>query len=86
MPQQFEIVEPSNPRVEVTIRGPRKNAGAIDKDDIVVELDTSLARLGRRTFSITTDNVRLRNDRINVVKISPATIIFDLKEKSSKTP
>jgi uncharacterized protein (TIGR00159 family) len=84
MPQQFEIVEPSNPRVEVTIRGPRKDAGAIEKDDIVVEIDTSLARLGRRTFPITTDDVRLSNDRITVVNINPATIKFDLKEKSLK--
>jgi len=84
MPPQFEIVEPVNPQVEITIRGLRKDAGAMDKDDVMVEIDMSLARLGRRTFSITRDNIRLPNDRINVVNINPTKLKFDLKEKSSK--
>lgn len=83
MPPQFEIVEPVKPQVEITIRGLRKDAGAMDEDDVMVEIDMSLARLGRRTFSITRDNIRLPNDRINVVNINPIKLKFDLKEKSS---
>jgi uncharacterized protein (TIGR00159 family) len=84
LPPQFEIVEPVKPQVEITIRGLRKDAGAMDEDDVMVELDMSIARLGRRTFSISRDNIRLSNDRINVVNIKPNKIKFDLKEKTSK--
>jgi len=51
------------------------------EDDLTVEIDMALARLGRRTFSITRDNVRLANDRINVVSIKPSKIKFDLRGK-----
>jgi hypothetical protein len=84
MPPQFDIVEPVNPQVEITIRGLRKDAGAMDQDDVMVEVDMSLARLGRRTFSITRENIRLPNDRINVVNINPTKIKFDLREKPAK--
>lgn len=84
LPPQFEIVEPVNPQVEITVRGLRKDAGAMNEDDVMVEIDMSLSRLGRRTFLITRDNVRLANDRINIVSIKPAKLKFDLKEKSGK--
>jgi uncharacterized protein (TIGR00159 family) len=85
MPPQFEIIEPVKPQVEITIRGLRKDAGAMEENNVMVEIDTSLARLGRRTFSITRDNIRLLSDRINVVNINPTKIKFDLKEKSLKS-
>jgi uncharacterized protein (TIGR00159 family) len=84
IPPQFEIVDPVNPQIEITIRGLRKDAGAMDEDDVVVEIDMSLARLGRRTFPITRENVRLSNDRIHVVNIKPTKIKFDLKDRSLK--
>jgi len=85
MPQQFEIVEPVNPQIEVTLRGLRKDAGVMDGDDVVVEIDMSLARLGRRTFTITRDNVRLPDDRIKVVNIKPSKLKFDLEENPLKS-
>lgn len=86
MPPQYEIIEPINPRVEIMVRGLRKDAGAMDEDDVVVEIDMALARLGRRTFSITRDDIRLANDRINVVNIKPATLKFSLREKPLNPP
>jgi hypothetical protein len=85
MPPQYEIVDPVDPKVDITIRGLRKDAGAMDPNNVVVEIDMSLSRLGRRTFAITRDNVRLSNDRINVININPAKIKFDLKDTSSGT-
>lgn len=85
MPTGFEIVEPEAPEVQITLQGLRRDAGAMDEDDVSVELDMSLARLGRRTFSITREDVHLTNDRIKVLNITPAKIKFDLKEKPSKT-
>ena len=83
MPPQFEIVEPAEPKVDITIRGLRKDAGIMNNDNVIVSVDMSLARYGRRTFSITREDVRLSNDRINVVNINPTKIKFDLKEKAS---
>ena len=80
---QFEIVDPVDPLVEITLRGLRKDASILNEDNVMVEIDMELARLGRRTFSITRDNIRLPNERIHVVNIQPTKIKFDLTENSS---
>lgn len=83
MPPEYEIVEPISPRVEIAVRGLRRDAGAMDEDSVMVEIDMDLVRLGRRTFSIRRDDVRLANDRINVVSIEPAKLKFNLREKTA---
>jgi hypothetical protein len=40
-----------------------------------------MASLGRKVFSITRDNIRLPNDRIQVVRIEPTQVEFKFKEK-----
>jgi len=80
-PQEYEIVDPAEPEIEIKVRGLRKDAGAMEEEDLTVEIDMALVRLGRRTFSITRDNVQLANDRINVVSIKPTKIKFNLRER-----
>jgi len=44
-------------------------------------IDLSAARLGRKTFSITRDHVRLPDERMYVVDIDPPQLKFEFKEK-----
>lgn len=81
LPEKMEILEPVNPSVQITVRGLRKDASTLDEENVLAEIDLSLAQIGRRSFSITRDHILLPNDRIQVVKIEPTKVVFKLKEK-----
>jgi diadenylate cyclase len=80
-PEQMEILQPLNPKVRITVRGLRKDASTLSEKNVLAELDLSMASLGRRIFPITRNNIRLPNDRIQVVRIEPAQVEFKFKEK-----
>jgi uncharacterized protein (TIGR00159 family) len=81
MPTQMEVLQPVNPQVRITVRGLRKDASTLSEKNVLAELDLSMVSLGRRIFPITRDNIRLPNDRIQVVRIEPAQVEFKFKEK-----
>jgi uncharacterized protein (TIGR00159 family) len=79
-PTKMEILEPVNPKLQITFRGLRKDASTLNERNVHAEIDLSLARLGRRTFTITRSQILLPNDRIQVVKIEPTKLVFKFKE------
>jgi diadenylate cyclase len=81
IPSQMDILEPANPKVEITVRGLRKDASMLSEKNVLAEIDLSMARLGRKVFAITRDHIQLPNDRIQVVKIEPPQLEFKFKEK-----
>jgi uncharacterized protein (TIGR00159 family) len=80
-PMQTEIMEPMKKEVRITARGLRKDASTLSERNVRVEVDVSLARFGRKTFSITRDQILLPNDRIQVVRIEPSQVEFQFKGK-----
>ena len=81
LPAQMEILEPLEPKVQITVRGLRKDASSLNEKNVLAKLDLSMANFGRRIFPITRDQILLPNDRIQVVKIDPPKLEFTLKEK-----
>ena len=81
IPPQLEILEPVDPTVEIRVRGLRKDASTLNEDNVTVDIDLSLSRLGRRTFTITRSQIRLPNDRVQVLDINPTKLKFKFKEK-----
>ncbi len=81
VPSKMVILEPLTPRIKVTVRGLRKDASTLSEKNVLAQIDLSMARLGRRTFPITRDDVQFPNERIQVVKIEPAQVEFKFKEK-----
>jgi uncharacterized protein (TIGR00159 family) len=81
IPSQMDILEPANPKVQITVRGLRKDASTLSEKNVLAEIDLSLARLGRKVFPVTRDHIQLPNDRIQVVKIEPSQVQFKFKEK-----
>lgn len=79
LPAAVEIVEPVNPEIRITVRGLRKDASVLGKNNIRAELDLSLARAGKRAFLVTRDRVYLPNDRVQVVRIEPSRIDFTFR-------
>jgi len=82
IPPQLEILEPVDPTAEIKVRGLRKDASTLNEDNVTVDIDLSLSRLGRRTFTITRNQIRLPNDRVQVLDINPTKLKFKFKEKS----
>ena len=80
-PPQMEILQPVDPKVRITVRGLRKDASTLSEKNVLVELDISMALLGKKVFLITRDHIQLPNDRIQVVRIEPAQVEFKFKEE-----
>lgn len=83
LPQQLHVVAPVKPEIKITVRGLRKDASTIKKEDVHAILDLSLARAGSWYFRITRGQIRLNNDRLSVVDIKPAEYKFELQEKTA---
>lgn len=81
LPEQWEILEPHDPRVQLVLRGMRKDVMTLNDSRVFAEVDLSLARLGRRTFRISRNEIVLPSDRVQVVRIEPSEIKFRFQEK-----
>jgi diadenylate cyclase len=81
LPPQMEILDPLEPKVQITVRGLRKDASSLNERNVHAKIDLSMASFGRRIFPITRDQIFLPNDRIQVVKIEPSKLEFTLKGK-----
>jgi hypothetical protein len=81
VPPKMVILEPLTPRIKITVRGLRKDASTLSEKNVLAQIDLSMARLGRRTFPITRDDMQFPNERIQVVKIEPAQVEFKFREK-----
>lgn len=80
LPDRWEIVEPVEPKVTVTIRGMRKEVVSLNNSPPFVEMDLSLAKLGRRTFRIEKGDVVIPSHGLEVLKVEPSVIKFKFKE------
>ncbi len=81
IPSKMEILEPVNPRVQIKVRGLRKDASTLSERNVLAEIDLSLASIGRRTFTITRDHILLSNDRVHIVNIKPSQVKFTFRNK-----
>jgi len=80
LPSQMEILEPLNSNIQVTLRGLRRDASILDKENVVAEVDLSRAQPGKMDFAITRNEIRLPDDRVQLVHIDPSRIVFVFKE------
>jgi diadenylate cyclase len=80
LPAQMEILEPLNSNLQVTLRGLRRDASILDKENVIAEVDLSRAQPGKMDFAITRKEIGLPDDRVQVVNIDPSTIQFTFKE------
>jgi hypothetical protein len=84
LPVHMEILQPLNPRVNLTIRGLRKDASTVDPQEVDARMDLTMAGFGRTVFRISTDQIILPNEQVNVVRIDPTEIFFEFKEKEEE--
>lgn len=80
IPPKMEVIEPVKPEITITARGIRKDASTLNDRNVHARLDISMARVGRKFFPITRNQIFLPNDRIQVVRIEPNQVGFKFKE------
>jgi len=80
LPSQMKILEPLNANIQVTLRGLRRDASILDKENVVAEVDLSKAQPGKMDFAITRNEIGLPDDRVQVVNIDPSRVVFTFKE------
>ena len=80
LPSRVKIVGPLNTNIQVTLRGLRRDASILDKENVVAEVDLSKAQPGKMDFAITRNEIGLPDDRVQVVNIDPSRVVFTFKE------
>ncbi len=86
LPQHLEIVKPLDPHVKITVRGLRKDASTLQKENVFAEIDASFAHSGEMTFPITRNMIRLPDGRVQLMDIEPTQLLLRFKEKEKETP
>jgi hypothetical protein len=64
--------------VDVTLAGTRRSFYLLAPERVTVEVDASLASLGRRSFTLNEDNVRFVPPSLSVVDVNPAKVRLEL--------
>ena len=80
IPPELKLLEPTNPELQLTVRGLRKDVSTLNPNNVRAQLDLTLAKWGRRTFRITRDQITLPTDRISIVRIRPSVLKFKFKQ------
>ena len=81
VPQEMELVQPDDTDVQIVVRGLRKDASTLNEKNVSVDLDLSLARLGRRTFTISRNQIKLPHDSVSIVSIDPSRLRLEFNKK-----
>jgi uncharacterized protein (TIGR00159 family) len=80
---EVESVEPAE--VTVTLRGLRRNLALAERDDVAIQVDAYLARLGRRTFTLSASEL-YPSENVDVVDIVPAKVRLSLRAPAATAP
>jgi YbbR domain-containing protein len=65
--------------VEVTLSGPQRSFVLLDPNSLEVAVDASLARLGRRTYRVTDDNL-VYPAALSLEAVNPGTVRISVRK------
>ena len=67
--------------VKITTRGQRKDIGILSPKNVKMIIDASQGQIGINNYDLTRNQLSLPNDRVEIVRIDPGTIVLELKPK-----
>jgi uncharacterized protein (TIGR00159 family) len=82
LPPHLQVQEVQPAEVNATFNGPRRAFYLLDAAKIKVTVDGTLTELGRRTFTISEQNIRYPKD-LTLEELSPSSIRVSIKKVSS---
>lgn len=83
LPAQLDLESIEPEAVEVTLRGLRRDLVLAERAGVSIDIDAYLARLGRRTFVISPQDVR-RPETLSVVALDPEKVVLSLEPASAE--
>ena len=84
VPQTLKIVDPTNPQVQLTVRGMRKEASTLTEKNVWVQASLPQASPGTTTVFLSRDSVHLPNERVRVVRVSPNVLQLTIERWEQK--
>lgn len=78
LPSDLVLVAVEPETVDVTFRGPRREFQLAPSHAFQISIDTALARLGRRTFTIRTQDVQYP-DGLELLEIQPSKVVIKVQ-------
>ena len=78
---KMEILRPVKPWIRIIVQGLRRDASTLDESNVHARINLSRASAGKKSYSITRNQIVLPNDRVRVVRIEPSKVEFELREK-----
>jgi diadenylate cyclase len=85
LPEGYALDEVTPSAVEVTFAGPSRAFYLFDRRSLGVTVDAALARLGRRTFQISEQNVRHPSD-LSVENVLPVAVKISVSKAANAGP
>jgi len=83
-PQNLEMSVEGQTQVQVRVRGPERSVRRLTPADVQAIVDLSGARVGQRTFDLTSKQVHLP-DGVEVVEIEPSQVRLDFDQRATRT-
>lgn len=83
LPIGYEAEEISPPEITVSFAGPRRSFYLFDPKKLEVTLDASLAKFGRRTFTISDENLRYPKE-LTLEELHPARVRLSLRKTEGR--
>lgn len=78
LPKELELESIEPTAIDVTLRGLRRDLVLSSREEVTVRVDAYLARLGRRTFTVTEQDVK-RPESLDVTSVEPGSIRLSLR-------
>jgi YbbR domain-containing protein len=83
-PQNLEMSVEGQTQVQVRVRGPERTVRRLTPADVQAIVDLSGARVGQRTFDLTSKQVHLP-DGVEVVQVEPSQVRLDFDQRATRT-
>lgn len=84
LPKEFELESVDPPEVAVRLSVSRLDLFRVDDGALEVRVDALLAKLGRRTFELTPEQIDLPSD-VTVMEIDPGKVKISLRPRDKET-
>lgn len=79
LPEEYVLEQTVPEIVEVTLSGPQRSFVLLDPNSLEVAVDASLARLGRRTYRVTDDNL-VYPTALSLEAVNPGTVRISVRK------
>ncbi len=84
LPKGLKVIEPVEPRAQITVSGFRKDATTLSAKNVVLEVNLSRAETGQTTVALTPSKLLMPQSQVDIRSIAPSEMTFTLQEVAAE--